>query len=225
MNILVVSDIHNDVENLMTFFEKIALMEFDVVVCPGDLTDMTMPKGFDKKDIAKLIIEELKSLGKPVLVVPGNMDGEIVSLLDQEKVSIHGKGKIVNDVGFYGFGGAKTPFKTSLEVSEDDVKHGLEKSYAEVKDCKVKVQVTHSPPLKTNIDKISSGAHVGSSVVREFIEKNHPSVAISAHIHEARGVDNIDDTILVNSGRFPEGHCALVSIEDGKVAVKMICLI
>ncbi len=209
----------------MNYLDKLALMEFDIVICPGDITDVILPKGFSREEIAKILIEELKTLGKPLLVVPGNMDGEILDLLEKENISIHGKGKIIDGVGFYGFGGAKTPFNTPLEFSEEEIKVGLEKAFEDVKNCEIKVQVTHMPPANTNLDRIISGAHVGSEVIREFIIKNKPDLAISAHIHEAKGIDKLNSTTLINSGRFSEGSCGLVSINRKKIEAKIIELI
>jgi Icc-related predicted phosphoesterase len=224
MNILVISDIHNDIENILSYLDKVALLNADVIVCPGDFTDIAQ-KGFSTTDIGNIIIEELKSLKKPIVAVPGNMDGDIISLLDEEKISIHGKGKIIQDVGFYGFGGAKTPFRTNLEPSEEEIETGLTKAYDEVKNAKLKVQVTHSPPAKTSVDMLYTGAHVGSEVVRNFIEEKKPIVAVTAHIHEARGIDHIGETKIINSGRFPEGSCGLITIKNGKAEVKLISLI
>ncbi|MEM5805363.1 MAG: metallophosphoesterase [Candidatus Aenigmatarchaeota archaeon] len=225
MNLLIISDIHNDIENLLTYLDKITLLDFDVIICPGDLTDIIIPKGFSRTEIAKIIINELKILKKPLLMVPGNMDAEIISLLEEEDISLHGRGKVINNVGFYGYGGAKTPFNTPLEVTEEELKKGLEKAYNEVKNSEIKVQVTHMPPIGTNLDKIVSGAHVGSQAIRDFIEKHKPEVAISAHIHEAKGIDRLNDTILINSGRFPEGNCGLISLKNGKAEAKIISLI
>jgi Icc-related predicted phosphoesterase len=94
-----------------------------------------------------------------------------------------------------------------------------------VEGVKVKVQVTHAPPVRTKLDVVYTGAHVGSEAVRKAIEKFKPVLAISAHIHEARGVDEIGGTKLINAGRFPEGYCGLASIENGKVEVKIVNLI
>ncbi len=94
----------------------------------------------------------------------------------------------------------------------------------EVKHVKKIVQVTHMPPFKTKLDVVYTGAHVGSEVVRKFIEEYKPLVAISAHIHEARGIDEIGKTKLINSGRFPEGYCGLVSINE-EVNARIINLI
>jgi len=227
MKILVISDIHGDVENILRFLDEIKKFEFDVVVCPGDLTDpINVPKGFTQLEIAKLILEELKSLGKPLLAVPGNNDTlEILNLLEKEDVCLHGKGKKIGEIGFYGCGGAKTPFGTSFELDEVEIKTWLEKGWEEVKECEFKVQVTHSPPFNTKLDRIFSGGHVGSKVVREFIEEKKPQVAISAHIHEAKGVDRLDGTLLMNSGKFPEGNFGLIEISKEKIDGKIINLI
>lgn len=225
MRILIVSDIHNDIENLMKFLDELKNVKFDVLVCPGDLTDTLTPKGFSKEEIGKLIIEEFKTLKKKILVVPGNQDKELIQLFEEEGISLHGKGKIIEDYGFYGFGGAKTPFGTSLEPTEEEIKNGLEKALNDVKKLKKKIQVTHVPPARTKIDKIFTGAHVGSETVRRFIEEKQPLLAISAHVHEARGVDEIGRTKIINSGRFPEGYYGLVEINDEIEKIEIINLI
>jgi hypothetical protein len=229
MKILIISDIHGDLENMLNFLDKIKELglDFDVIVSNGDWTDINTPRGFTQEDIFLMLVEELKELKKPLLGVPGNMDTEkIIKILEEENISIHGKGRIINDVGFYGYGGAKTPFETNIEPSEEELKLGLENGWKDVKDAKFKVQVTHNPPKNTRVDIISSGMHVGSEVVKKFIEEKQPIVAISAHIHEARGTDNIKETQLINAGRFPEGYCGFVEItEEGKVTCKIINLV
>lgn len=224
MEILAVSCIHNDVENILKLLDKASKLSFDVVVCPGDFTDANIPKDFTRMDITKLILSELKTLGKPIVAVPGSWDGEVIDFLEKEDVSVHGRGMIINNVGFYGFGGARTPFGTPFEPVDNDILKGLERGYASVKEAELKVQVTHMPPVNTRIDMIFSGAHVGSEGIRWFIEKNQPDVAISSHIHEARGVDFIGKSKLVNSGRFPEGHCALIKVEKTGSEAKIISL-
>jgi hypothetical protein len=224
MKILVVGDIHNDIENMISYFDKLSEIDFDVIVGAGDFTDVGI-KGFSQKDIAKLILEEMKVLGKPIVCVPGNLDKEIIPILEAENVSIHGKGKIIDGVGFYGVGGAKTPFGTSLEPSEGEVELMLENGFNEVKAAKIKIQVTHTPPARTKMDLIYTGAHIGSEAVRNFIEEHSPDVAVSAHVQESKGVDELKNTKLLNPGRFPEGHYGIIIIEDGKVDVKSLSLI
>jgi Icc-related predicted phosphoesterase len=217
---------HGDVENLLTYLDKIKELNFDVIVCPGDFTDVNTPKGFTQDDIAKLIISELKTLNVPVLTVPGNVDPKsIIELLEKEDVSLHGHGRIIDEYGFYGFGGAKTPFETSIEPSEEELKTGLLTAYKDVEGAKFKIQITHNPPINTVLDMIRSGIHVGSDAVRVSIKNYKPILAISAHIHEARGIDKINNTLLLNSGRFPEGYVGLVNIKDGVVTGKVLNII
>lgn len=227
MKILSLSDIHNDVENLIKFLEVIKEnFEFDVVIAVGDFIDVNLPKGFKEEDIGRLIIESLKILEKPILAVPGNFDKKLIPLFEEYGISLHGKGRIIGDIGFYGFGGAKTPFGTPLEPSEEEISNGLEKGYQEILNSKFKVQITHVPPYLTRLDLISSGLHVGSQSVRKFIEEKQPNLAICAHIHEARGIDQIGKTKIINSGRFSEGYFGLSEIkENGEVNVKLVNVI
>lgn len=226
MDILVLGDNHGDIENVLIYLDKLASLKFDVVVYYGDFTDVVVPKGFTQEGIAKLLIEELKTLGKPLVAVPGNNDTHgIIRLLEDERISIHGKGVIIDKVGFYGYGGAKTPFKTTLEPSEEEMRVGLEKALACVKNTPTKVQVTHCPPYDTRVDMVVSGSHVGSKIVREFIEEKHPVLSVSGHIHEARGVDRLGETVLINAGRFPEGYVGLVNIEGNTAKGRIINLL
>lgn len=225
MNIVAVGCIHNDVETLLTFIDRLSSLTFDVVVCPGDFTDSFLPRGFSRIDVGTLILEELRSLGKPVFVVPGSWDKELIDLFEKEGVSIHGSGKIYKDVGFYGFGGAKTPFSLPFEPSDEMISSGLSKAYGGVEGAQFKVQITHAPPIETKLDAIPSGAHVGSHAVRKFIEDCKPDVAICSHIHEARGHDVIGKTQIVNCGRFPEGYCALIGVGKSKTTAEIVSLI
>ncbi|MEM2175616.1 MAG: metallophosphoesterase [Candidatus Micrarchaeia archaeon] len=215
MKILVVGDNHNDLENMISFLEKLKEFDFDVIAYVGDFSDVGVTKGFQQEDVAKILIEELKMLKKPIVAVPGNNDNKnVIELLEKEGISVHGKGKIINGVGFYGFGGAKTPFNTFYEPSEEEIKKGLEKSYVQVMNVEKKVQITHVPPINTKLDLTLTGLHVGSVVVRNFIEKYSPTVALCGHIHESRGVDYINKTLLLNPGRFAEGYYGIVTINE-----------
>ena len=225
MNIIVISDVHGDIENLFNYLDKIKELNIDVIVCPGDFTDANVPKGFTQEDVAKLIIKELNLLKKPILAVPGNVDTKnMIKIFEEEGVSIHGKGKTIGDFGFYGYGGAQTPFETNIEPTEEELKLGLKNAYNEVKNAKYKIQVTHNPPSGTRVDMIQTGLHVGSNAVREAIELHEPLAAISSHIHEARGTDNIKRTLIMNSGRFPEGYFGIINIENGSVKGKVLNL-
>jgi Icc-related predicted phosphoesterase len=225
MEILCIACIHNDVENILGLTDKLHEFKFDAIVFPGDFTDAALPKGFTREDVARLILSELKTFKKPVVTVPGTWDKDIIEMLEKSGTSVHGKGRIIDGVGFYGFGGAHTPFGTPYEPSEDEIEAGITRSHGSVKGAKFTVQVTHAPPINTSLDMIFSGAHVGSAAVRKTIETLKPTAAICAHIHEAKGADTVGGTRVVNPGRFPEGSCAMLSVKEGSVGAKMLSLI
>lgn len=228
MRLVVVGDVHSDIENIMHFLDKVKELKPDVLLFSGDFIDVAVGyKGFKNTDIAKVIIEELKSVGVPVFAVPGNQDKDVLEVIENSGISIHGKGKVYKNVGFYGFGGAKTPFGTPLEPEESELEAGIRKGYENIKDAKIKVQLTHAPPYNTRVDLIVSGAHVGSKVVKSLIEELKPDVSVCAHIHEARGVDDVCQTKVINAGRFPEGYCGLVEIdtETNNMSMKIVNLI
>lgn len=223
---MVLSDIHGDIENVIELLDKVSMLNFDCIIYSGDFTDIgVIHKGLENVEVAELILEELSSLGKPIFAVPGNHDRDLIPILEKSGVSLHKRGRIIGDLGVYGFGGARTPFGTTLEPTEKEISEGLASAYKEVERIKTKIQVTHMPPVRTKLDVTYTGAHVGSQAVRKFIEEKKPIVAICAHIHEARGLDEIDGTKLINTGRFPEGYCGMVSVKKEEATTKIINLI
>jgi Icc-related predicted phosphoesterase len=114
---------------------------------------------------------------------------------------------------FFGIGGCnKTPFHTPQEYTDDEMRDFL-KNFRQKSESSKQVLVTHAPPHKTKLDKIFLGLHVGSKVIREFIDNFQPDLAVCGHIHEARGVDHIGKTLIINPGPFPK-HYALIEVGD-----------
>jgi hypothetical protein len=91
----------------------------------------------------------------------------------------------------------------------------------------------HCPPYNTPLDEapeldktlkpvVSSGGevsmiHVGSTQVRQLIEKHKPLLGLHGHIHEARGYWKIGRTLCINPGsEYGEGilRGALVNIDE-----------
>ena len=221
-SILAIADIHAEVENLFKFLNLIKETEnVDFIVCPGDFVDSFIPKTITAEEITYLIIEELKTLGKPVITVPGNQDGEILEILKKETYCVHENGVVFDEIGFFGYGGARTPANTSLEPTEEEISKGLINSFERVEKTKIKIMVTHMPPLHTKLDLLPFGVHVGSKAIRDFIIEKKPQVCISAHIHEAFGEDILEKTYLINPGRFTEGRYGIIEIKDESIYIKV----
>lgn len=225
MNLVVIGDNHGDIENMISYLEKLELFNFDALIYVGDFTDLNPPRGYTQEDITKILIEELKTTKKPIFAVPGNNDvKEVLKLIEKNNISVHGKGSMFGEYGFYGFGGAKTPFATPFEPTEEEIRNGLEKGFNEVKTAKYKIQITHNPPYGTYLDMTRGGLHVGSKIIRNFIEEKKPLVSFCGHIHESRGIDKIGDCFVVNPGKFTEGHFALVGLNGNKADIKLLNL-
>ncbi len=213
MNVLVVADVHGDFESLSGVLQNTKI-DFDVVACPGDFTDIGLSlMGFSRDDMLRLVLDELMSLGKPVVALPGNHDPvETHKIFDEYGVNLHGAGRIIDDVGFFGFGGAKTPFATPFEPTEEETGRGLKKGFDEIAGAVHKIMMTHNPPKNTKLDRITAGAHVGSQKVRDFILHNKPDASISAHIHEAVGIDDLGGTKLVYPGPVSDGWVGVLTV-------------
>lgn len=85
--------------------------------------------------------------------------------------------------------------------------------------------ITHNIPYNTKLDLVKNkksvayNKHLGSSVARNFCEKNQPLLCIGGHIHEGKGRDKIGNTIIINPGF---GKYAQVLIEINKDKIKGI---
>lgn len=76
---------------------------------------------------------------------------------------------------------------------------------AELSTPKKTIYILHAPPYNTNLDIITSGEHVGSVAVRNFIEKENPLATLHGHIHESpkmsgSWLDVIGECVSVNVG-------------------------
>jgi Icc-related predicted phosphoesterase len=80
------------------------------------------------------------------------------------------------------------------------------------------VVVAHNPPKGTKLDQIVGGIHVGSPLIRAFIEDHEPLLVISGHIHESAAIDRLGRTTLVNPGSIKEGRYAVAEITGGRTA-------
>jgi uncharacterized protein len=227
MKIAVIGCIHNEIERIPILLEKIMNYKPDLLLSVGDITNASFPKGFKPIDIGKIFLEETKEYFEKILIVPGTWDKDLIPFFQKQNVSLHENGKYfddIDDIGFYGFGGAQTPFNTPYEPSEKEIEEGLRKAFEKIKDKKIKIQATHAPPYNSTLDLVGN-KHVGSISVRKIIEEFSPQVAVCSHIHESIGKDTIKDTIVLNVGKFTEGYFGLIEIEKEKISAEILNLI
>jgi Icc-related predicted phosphoesterase len=62
---------------------------------------------------------------------------------------------------------------------------------------------------------------VGSSAVREFIERTQPLLGLHGHVHESKATTRLGRTVCVNPGsEYGDGTLlgALITLKNGEVA-------
>lgn len=206
---LCISDIHGDTEHLQAILDQAP--ESNLIVLGGDLTNFGTPSA------AREVVELAQNTCPQVVAVAGNCDSkEIDDLLDEIGVSVFRRSQSFGALGLYGVS-AMPPWRgTMYELSEEDILASLESGQNHLNatnpDCNIQMVVAHPPPFNTSVDTTSRGEHVGSRSVREWIIKHQPHFVICGHIHEARGVDQIGTTCIINCGPAFLGHYAMVEL-------------
>ncbi|RLF63346.1 MAG: YfcE family phosphodiesterase [Thermoplasmata archaeon] len=213
MRIIGVADIHNSKHKVKIINNVISEYSPDVVVIAGDLTT------FGPSENARVIIDEINA--EKILVVPGNADPpEVLEHIKASKgINIHKKEVMIKRMKFVGFGGSPiTPFGCPLEFPEDKIREELSKLNVD----RNTIFVTHSPPYGV-LDRTVLGNHVGSTSIREYVEERRPFLHIFGHIHEAVGVERIDEMTFVNVsiGRYLQ--VAIIDIDEEKdIEIKFV---
>ena len=180
--------------------------DVDVLVGAGDFANVR--HGIEITiDILRQTRKMTTSTGSVQAVfVPGN--SESVEELQAacggwpEAHVLHGNHVKINGVTFYGLGGGIpiTPFGSwSYDFSEAEATELLKNAPA---NCDV--LVSHSPPFGA-VDVDSSGRKLGSTAVRQFIDRVQPKLVVCGHIHASAG-ERVDlgETAVVNAG--PGGY-------------------
>ena len=220
MNILAISDIHGkENEDLYNYLEK---NNIDLIIISGDITN------FGPLDFVGKFLDKLSTFST-VIAIPGNCDPEgVIEEIDKSSaVCAHNQIIEYGSVVICGFGGSNpTPFDTPCEMDEDTLYKSI-KSLLDSKDIKlvkddadefpygkITILLTHAPPIGTVADKISDGTHVGSESIRKIIEEYAPRINLCGHIHEAKGFDMVDNTVIANPGMLENGYGTLIEIDE-----------
>ncbi|RLF76142.1 YfcE family phosphodiesterase [Thermococci archaeon] len=213
MRIAAITDIHGKVGKAEKLVERLEEEDFDLLLIAGDITN------FQGRGKASEILDILERVGKPMFSIMGNCDGrDVLDLLEEKGISLHDKRLEFGGTGFVGFGGSnKTPFSTIWEFDDRELLKSLMRNYREGD-----VLLVHTPPYGTKVDRIYTGRHVGSKGLRRFIEEKQPPLVICGHIHEARGVDEIGRTLVVNPGPLFRSYYAMIYLDEaGEIEISL----
>lgn len=209
MRILAIADVHGSNEARKRVNSQILEYTPNIVVVCGDITQFGPPEW---------ALDFLNSITLKTLALPGNCDpkGVLTAIEDSPAISLHAKKVDLNNYSFVGLGGSNpTPFGTPFELAEKEI-------YNILKDVMVEkaILVVHAP-AKGHLDKTSQATDLGSESIAKIVSEFSPPLVISAHIHEARGVEKDDKTTYVNPGPASLGYAAIIDL-NGEVEVKLI---
>ncbi len=208
-------DIHEQVRNVGSIPE---LAEAAGVIVSGDLTNR------GRKADAEKILAHIRRINPVIYAQIGNMDfQEVHDYLVDQGMNIHARGiDLGHGVGLMGVGySTPTPFGTPGEVPDAQLAAWLDQAHEQVRDLPHLLLVAHNPPFGTATDKVSGGVSVGSRAVRAFIEKVQPEVCLTGHIHEARTMDTLGRTTVINPGQLAGGGYVLIRLTDAGLSAEL----
>lgn len=209
MRILAIADVHGSKDAKDRINSQIQKYTPNLVIVCGDITQFGPPQW---------AVDFLNGISLKTLAIPGNCDpkGVIEAIEDSQAILLHGKRQDIGGHTFVGLGGSNTtPFGTPFELSEIEI-------YETLKGIMVKgaVLVVHAP-AKGHLDRTSTDSDLGSQSIAKIISEFSPSLVLSAHIHEARGVERGGYTTFVNPGPASGGYAAVIDLND-EVEVELI---
>jgi len=193
------------------------IREADCVVVNGDLTIR------GGRSEALSIVDAIAGLNGKVYAQIGNMDeAEVDRMFTELGINLNGRGVVIDEVGLFGLGGSPpTPFATPSEFSEQELDNTIRQAYEDVKEARIKILFSHTPPIDTLLDRVRSGEHVGSKAVRSFLEESDCSACICGHIHEAVGADQVGSAVVINPGMLSQGGYARIEWDGEQLSATL----
>jgi len=217
MKFLVISDLHGNVDILDKMDEQFKAA--DAVLFAGDFAR------FEHTETALPALEKLCSKHENIYAVIGNCDEpDFLDELEKKDISVERTLTAHDGLTFAGSGGGSkftgtTPNERSDEELLSDFAMVSEQGDEKWNNL---IAIMHNPPKDTKCDMVTSGAHVGSPLLRKFIEDPQPLAVITGHIHESVGVDKVGETVVINPGALADGYYAWLTVakSGGKWQVK-----
>jgi Icc-related predicted phosphoesterase len=188
--------------------------------------------------------ERLRAAGIPALMMPGNDDEPAVKeilaqgdwITDAEDRLVHLEGYQVISFGW----ATTTPWHSPREITEAELGVRLKALAAQLDVNEPVIFNFHDPPARSGLDmayrmtddmkvEMAGGqamlAPVGSTSVRDLIERVQPVLSLHGHIHESRAARKIGRTVAINPGSaYTEGvlQGVIVTVKGKKVTAQQL---
>jgi Icc-related predicted phosphoesterase len=241
MKILALTDFGGEFPD--SLFEKLKKEDFDFGVCSGDLASIKQlrdyffkyGKGWEEKfspeevdrirlkgvEKVKDICDKLETLNKPIYIVGGN--NELIKyqrfkeiLLDYQNCKLLEDEWVNNDkVNIFGY-------FNNEKISETNLPGRVDKNLnSKLKDYKENILlISHYPPFGCKLDKLSEtnpvnpGKHVGSTKLRNALDKSNVSLVVCGHLEENKGEDKVNSTRILNPGSADKGNYSIIDFDE-----------
>ena len=176
----------------------------------------------------------------PCILNGGNDDiFEIDDIIDQSPCVSFAESKVIDLGGWYmaSMGWTNpTPWNTFREAPENELTQKIDAVVSQIPDMGRAIFNFHAPPYGTGLDEAPEldanlrpthgGAvmkPVGSTAVRDAIQRYEPVLSVHGHIHESRGIAKMGRTLAMNPGSsYSDGvlQGAIIDLNEkkGKVA-------
>jgi uncharacterized protein len=189
----------------------------------------------------ELAEERLKPAGLDIFWMLGNDDPpQLAALLDEAAWGHQAEDRVFSldddghELASYGYSNL-TPWDSYREMTEDDLLAHLTRLCDRLQDPARSIFNFHVPPYGTGLDEAPvldsdlrvqtavgqvKMAAVGSTAVKEIIERMQPLASLHGHVHESAGFRRLGRTIALNPGSdYSTGalNGVLITMEKDKV--------
>ena len=226
---------------------------YPAMVTPDELQHLSQEEGaVDRRFTTEMISSldrwldmadgKLKGGNIPCILNGGNDDiWEIDDVIDQSPCVTFGEGKALDLDGFHliSMGWTNpTPWDTFREAPEDELAAKIDAVAGQIPDLSRTIFNFHAPPYGTGLDEAPAldanmrpthgGAvmkPVGSTAVREALQRYQPPLSVHGHIHESRGVARVGRTLAMNPGSsYSDGvlQAAVIDLNQKKGKIKYV---
>jgi Icc-related predicted phosphoesterase len=185
----------------------------------------------------ELADERLAGTDVAVFTMLGNDDApRLADVLRSANRSTYAEDGIVElpggfEMASFGYS-TPTPWNTPRELTEEELAPRLTELLDRLRDPARAIVNLHCPPAGTHLDQAAkldadlrpvvdaSGlvmASVGSTAVRDAIERYQPMLGLHGHVHESPGTERLGDTLCINPGsEYGDGvlRGAIVDLES-----------
>jgi len=188
--------------------------------------------------------EKLRGSGVRLFVCPGNDDEmEVDDVVRESDMVELGEGRMVEIDGFTMISTGwsnHTPWNTHREETEEKLGERIEAMAKQIPDSARAIFNLHCPPYRSGLDeapaidsdlKLMHGGRalrpVGSTAVRQAIDKHQPLLSLHGHIQESKGAVKLGKTLSINPGSaYEEGilMAAVINL-DAKKGIKSYQLV